>query len=270
MDVKSLIKEGKNFVIKHLPTITMGAGIAGFVTTVIFTADCAPKAKIALEKAKVEKGETKTVYADNEPHDIFVNGELSTIEKVKIVAPIVWPVAVMGTVSIACFIFANSMNLKRNAAALADYQLSETSLKNLKEAALKTVGEKKTNEILDAKDREAVKENQTIVIVGEGEQMCMDGTTGVKFSSTKNKIERAIIDTNYQILHEESASICDLYDNIGNIPDNMWPDMAKDFGWYTGPGTRADKIEPRWSSTIDPDGKTVLVFSYDYTALPWV
>lgn len=255
MNAKEIVNVGKTFLIKHLPTITMGAGIAGFITTVILTADRAPKAKAALNKAAwTEEG--------------YPPKELSVVEKAKIVVPIVWPIALSGTASIACFIFANSMNLKRNAAALAAYQISESSLKNLKEAALKTVGEKKTEEILDAKDREAVKASPQVVIIGEGEQKCMDGTTGVCFSANKNKIERAIIDVNYMIIDTESACINDLYENLG-IPDNMWPEMGGRFGWYTGPGSKSEKLEPRWSSTIDANGNTVLVFTYDFTEFPW-
>ena len=257
MDVKGMVNAGKNFLVKHLPTITMAVGIGGYFTTVVLTYDRGIKAKEAIveeqKRRVIERGDCS----------------ISTFEKVRIAAPFMWPVALSFAASTGCIIFANSENLKRNAAALAAYQISETSLKNFKEAALKTVGEKKTEEILDAKDREMVKNNQQVIILGEGEQKCMDGTTGVCFSATKQKIERAIIDVNYMIIDTESACINDLYENLG-IPDNMWPEMGGRFGWYTGPGSKSEKLEPRWSSTIDANGNTVLVFTYDFTEFPWV
>lgn len=249
MDIKGMVNTGKNFLMKHLPTITMAVGIGGYFTTVVLTYDRAPKAKEAIKEAEKEK-------------------ELTIFDKAKIAAPICWPIVVSFVASTGCIIFANSENLKRNAAALAAYQISETSVKNFKEAALKTVGEKKTEEILDAKDREMVKNNPQVIIVGEGEQKCMDGTTGVCFSATKQKIERAIINVNYMIIDTESACINDLYENLG-IPDNMWPEMGGRFGWWTGPDSESEKLEPRWSSTIDANGNTVLVFTYDFTEFPW-
>ena len=49
MDVKGMMNAGKTFLVKHLPTITMGAGIAGYFTTVVLTADRAPKTKEAIK-----------------------------------------------------------------------------------------------------------------------------------------------------------------------------------------------------------------------------
>lgn len=254
MGVKEVITIGKQFVVKNAPTIMTAIGGVGFVATIFETADRAPKAKAALSKAIM-------------PEEGYPPKELSVRDKVKIVAPIVWPVAALGAFSLSCFIFANHISLTRTAAALAAYQLSENSLKSLKEAAIKTVGEKKTEEIFDTADADKVRAKQpsegTIIITGGGEQLCYDSVSGRYFKSTIEKIRQAENDINYRLNREDSVSLNEFYDLLGLDPI----DIGDKIGWNLRDKT--DLLDIRFSSTISKDGEAVLVMSYDVVPTFW-
>ena len=254
MGVKEVITIGKQFVVKNAPTIMTAIGGVGFVATIFETADRAPKAKAALSKAIM-------------PEEGYPPKELSVRDKVKIVAPIVWPVAALGAFSLSCFIFANHISLTRTAAALAAYQLSENSLKSLKDAAIKTEGEKKTEEIFDTADADKVRAKQpsegTIIITGGGEQLCYDSVSGRYFKSTIEKIRQAENDINYRLNREDSVSLNELYDLLGL--DSI--DIGDRVGWNLR--DKSDLLDIRFSSTISKDGEAVLVMSYDVVPTFW-
>ena len=249
MGVKEIVKVSKDFLVKNAPTIMTIIGSAGFVSTIIFTADRAPKAKEVLKKAKEE------------------NPDLKTMDKVKVAAPIVWPVAACGAFSLSCFIMANKISLSRTAAALAAYQLSENSLKSLKEAAVKTVGEKKTEEILDTQDADKVRAKQptdsTIIITGGGEQLCYDSVSGRYFKSTIEKIRQAANEVNYRLNREDSMSLNEFYDYL-DLPSI---DIGDRLGWNLR--DKSDMLEIRFSSTLTDAGEPCLVMSYDVVPTFW-
>lgn len=254
MGVKEVITISKQFVVKNAPTIMTAIGGVGFVATIFETADRAPKAKAALNKAAF-------------PEEGYPPKELSMRDKAKIVAPIVWPVAALGVFSLSCFIFANHISLTRTAAALAAYQLSENSLKSLKEAAIKTVGEKKTEEIFDTADADKVRAKQpgegAIIITGGGDQLCYDSLSGRYFKSTIEKIRQAENDINYRLNREDSVSLNEFYDLLSLDPI----DIGDRLGWNLRDKT--DLLDIRFSSTISKDGEAVLVMSYDVVPTFW-
>ena len=247
MNIKEVFVIGKQFAVKHLPTIVMGTGIAGFVTTVILTADRAPKAKEALFKVRKEAADS-----GKEPPTI--------IEEAKVVVPIVWPIAAAGAASMCCFIFANSMNLKRLGEAIAAYKLSENSFKSFKEAAVKTVGEKKTEEILDTQNRDALRANpiqNPAIYFGDGDYPCLDSKTKRVFKSNKNKIDAAENKINYMLLNEGSATQNDLYCFLGieEVED------GGDFGWNLR--EMSDMLSIHTTPDVTADGTPCLAISYN-------
>lgn len=254
MGVKELVTIGKQFVVKNAPTIMTVIGGIGFVATIFETADRVPKAKAALNKAAwTEEG--------------YPPKELSVRDKAKIVAPIVWPVAACGIFSLSCFFMANHVNLKRTAAALAAYRISEDSLKGLKEAAIKTVGEKKTEEILDTQDADKVRKSQpqesTIIITGGGDQLCYDSLSGRYFRSTIEKIRQAQNEVNYRLNREDWMSLNEFYDYL-DLPSI---DIGDKLGWNLRDKT--DMLDIRFSSTLTDKGEPALVMTYDVVPTFW-
>ena len=258
MDVKSMATGVSKWFSKNLPSIVTGVGIIGFATTVYLSMKAAPKLKEELDTAKEIKGE-----------------ELGTKEKIKIAAPICCPMIIAGTASIACFIFADRANLKRNAAAIAAYQISESALRNLQTAATKTVGEKTTKEILNKADGEDLRHKppveQQIIITGNGDQLCYDTISGRYFRSTIEKIRQAQNTINSKLINENTVSLNDFYYEIG-IPQI---DVGDQLGWNML--QLGDKLDIRFSTHLTSsedncpygEGQAVLTISYKVAPTYW-
>ena len=246
MDAKTAWKTVKAFTVQHAPTIVMGLGISGFITTVGLAIKVSPKGKEILDK---------------------MGTDATTMDKIKALAPVYWPVALTGTVSIGCFIFANSMNLKRNAAAIAAYQISETALNEFKEASLKTVGEKKTREIETKVAEEKIKNDppteKTIIVTGNGDQLCYDTVTERYFMSTIEKIRQAVNNVNYKLMLENSVSLNEFYDEL-NLPHWVHGDKM---GWTMY--KQSQLLDIKFDSVLTNDGRAALALIYKVAPTWW-
>jgi len=216
MDVKMIGKTIKDGFVHHLPEIAMAAGSVGFVGTVVFAFKTAPKCKDSLDAAKIEKGE-----------------DLTVIETVKVAAPICWPVAVLGAASLGCFIFSNRKIARNCASAVAAWQLSDATIKELKEASIKTIGEKKTDEIINKMGSESVRKDPpsaSISVNEDGLFLYKDGLSGRYFRSTKQKIDSAVNEVNRMLNCQDYACVNDFYDFIDS-PQLTHLKIADKLGW---------------------------------------
>lgn len=245
MNVSEMFKKIQRGVVKNLPTIATCVGVGGVITTVGLTIKIAPKAKKIYEEELKKKP------------------DMNLWDKTKILAPLYWPVALSGTLSIGCILFANSENLKRNASAIAAYQLSETALNEFKEAAKKTVGEKKTREIQSKVAEEEVKINPVsksqVIITNNGDQLCYDSISGRYFMSTIEKIRQAVNVINRRLMVENVVSLNEFYDLLGlegiNIGDTL--------GWNMN--SMNDMLDILFDSVVADDGRPALVMKYEIT-----
>ena len=127
-NISKIISSVRTSASKHSPEILTGIGIAGLVVTTVMAVRATPKALILIEDRKKELREDT----------------LTPVETVKAVWICYVPAALTGTVSIACLIGANSVNLRRNAALATAYTLSESALKEYQEKVVETIGEKRS------------------------------------------------------------------------------------------------------------------------------
>ena len=100
---------------KNSPLLLSIAGVAGLITTMIFTYKDAPKAKAALEKQEEE-----SVY------------EPTIVEKAMVVAPICWKEIVAGSATAFCILFSNYISRKQQAALFGAAMLSSQMLEKFK------------------------------------------------------------------------------------------------------------------------------------------
>ena len=110
-NLSRILKDTKAGLIKHSPEILTGIGIAGMFTTVVLAVRATPKALDLISREEYEQ-----------------KRDLTPMETVKVAWKPYIPAAITGTLSTACLIGANSVNLKRNAALAAAYALSDTAL----------------------------------------------------------------------------------------------------------------------------------------------
>lgn len=148
---------------KHSPEILASFGIAGFIATTILAVKATPKAIKKIETAEKDI----FVNQDNTVNVLLGNGfpQLSAKEKIKLVWKDYIPSAMTCTASALCVI-ASVTTSKRRAAVLATaYKIVEESAKEYKEAVIKTVGEKKAQEIDEAVAQNKIDKSEPSITV---------------------------------------------------------------------------------------------------------
>ena len=249
MTVPVIVDKVGKFVVKNLPTIAISVGIIGFVGTVALAIDESPKATKALENLKKEKEEVKFT------------------DEVKVLAPIYWPMVTTGVFSIGCIIFANKVSLKRYAAMVAAYQLSESALTDVKEKMEKVLGKKKTTEVLDevAKDKmrqNPVSKNQ-VIIIGDENQLFYDALSGRYFHSSAETVRQAVNKINQRLLIENTMTLNEFYDEL-NIPGI---ELGDSLGW----NLRAmdDLLQIYFTADKTDDERPCLILEYSVVPTHW-
>lgn len=232
---------------KHSPEILTGIGIAGMIFTVVKAIQATPKALTLIESKKEEEEVEK----------------LSAIDTVKAAWKPYIPVVLTGTLSIACIVCANSINLKRNAALGAVCALTETALQDFKAKAIETIGDRKVGEIYDKIAEDKLEQdpvsNHEVIVTGTGKTLCYDVFAGRYFESDVNTMQRAMNEINREMLDDMYKSLNDFYYEIG-ISNTRIGDMV---GW----SIRDGHIDVRFSAKLAEDGVTPCLVPY-YTIEP--
>jgi hypothetical protein len=244
MKSPEFVKVAGKWIIKNASTILTALGSIGVIETVRVTYVSGPQIRESLEDAKAEK-----------------NGEeLTVFETVKAAAPVGWKVVAAAGGTLLCFISANSINLRRNAALLTVYQLSQTALKEYQDKVVETIGEKEDRKIKDQIAKDHVEKNpitaNKVIMTGDGEHLCYDVLSGRYFKSDIEKIRRTVNELNATLLREGWVSLNDLYDKL----DLDGIKRGEDLGWWLE--NQSDLIEIDFSSQLAKDGTPCLVLDY--------
>ena len=243
-NVKGLIRGIRVSLDKHAPEILTGMGIAGMVTCVVLAVKATPKAIDLIEEAKGKKPE---------------NEEFTVVDTVKSAWRPYVPAAVIGTASVACLIGGQSVSARRTAALAAAYQLSETALKEYKEAVIEEVGERKVKDINEKAaqklvDRTEIDESK-IIVTGQDDILCIDPLSNRTFMSNPDKIQKAVNEFNRKLTYEVYMSVNDFYSELDN-PNLTSIRLGEDVGWEIN---RQGLVEVRFDSALTKDKKPVLV-----------
>ncbi len=130
LNLSNIVKGVRTTMIKHSPEILTGIGIAGMITTTVMAVRATPKAIELIEKEKDRQNRELLKKAEENGHDTCNYIErLKPIDIIKTTWKCYIPAAIIGGLSIACLIGANSVNARRNAALATAYTLSESALK---------------------------------------------------------------------------------------------------------------------------------------------
>ena len=252
MNASKIFKPVAEIVIKNSPAVLTAIGTAGFVTTVFLAVDEKTKAEEFISAKKKAEGR-----------------ELTKTETAAEAAKAYWPAMVTGTLSLACFIFSNHLSLKRQAALIAAYKLSEDKIRAFQEAAVKTVGESKANDIRDAVAKDAVRKNPTegttIIVTGGGDHPCYDMVSGRYFKSSRDKILKAQNEINRRLFTDGSISLNEFYDEL-NLPAISIGDKL---GWNCDKVYGDGGLDIRFTTTLDDTGTPCLVMEYELSPTFW-
>ena len=241
--LKRTIKSAERVLTKYSPGILTGIGITGMIGATFMAVKATPKALYLIE-AKKEESEVE---------------ELTPIETIKTCWKCYIPATLTTVASTACLIGASTVSAKRNAALATAYSISEAALREYQEKVVEVVGEKKEKAVRDAvaKDqieRDPVTKSEVVIIDSNSNTLCYEPLSGRYFKSTIDKIKKAEIKLDRQMIQEMYVSLNDFYWEIGL--DGT--DLGDKMGWNLSKGY----MDLSFSSQLADDGTPCAVIVY--------
>lgn len=238
-NIKVLAKGASRVINNNAPAILTACAVVGVATTTVFAVKATPKALGLIEAAEENADEPLTVP-----------------QKIRITAPCYMPALGMGAATMACIVGANTTSMKRNAAMISAYTLSETAFKEYQAKVVETLGAKKEQVVRDDIAQERVKRNppeSSVVFTGNGRVLCYEMLTGRYFESTHEDLRKAENNVNKQIINDMYASQNDFYREIGLSPTKMGDEL----GWNT------DRLlELQFSTILSEDNRPCIAIDY--------
>ena len=241
--LKRTIKSAERVLTKYSPGILTGIGITGMIGATFMAVKATPKALYLIETKK-EESEVE---------------ELTSVETIKTCWKCYIPAALTTVVSAACLIGASTVSAKRNAALATAYSISEAALREYQEKVVEVIGEKKEKAVRDAvaKDqieRDPVTKSEVVIIDSNSNTLCYEPLSGRYFKSTIDKIKKAEIKLDRQMIQEMYVSLNDFYWEIGL--DGT--DLGDKMGWNLSKGY----MDLSFSSQLADDGTPCAVIVY--------
>ena len=235
--LKRTIKSAERVLTKYSPGILTGIGIAGMIGATFMAVKATPKALYLIETKK-EESEVE---------------ELTPVETIKTCWKCYIPATLATVLSIICLIGASTVSSKRNAALATAYSISEAALREYQEKVVEVVGEKKEKAVRDAvaKDqieRDPVTKSEVVIIDSNSNTLCYEPLSGRYFRSTIDKIKKAEIKLDRQMIQEMYVSLNDFYWEIGldgtDLGDKMGWNLSKGYMDLSFSSQRADDGTP--------------------------
>jgi hypothetical protein len=250
MDVGIITKYSRQVgktLTRNSPSILTGLGVAGLLATVMLAVKATPK---ALESIEMEEIFRKTEESFGEP--------LTPIDIIEVCWKHYIPTVVMGAATITCMIGANHIHLRRNAALVSLFSITETALKEYQAQVVKTIGEKKESQIQDDLAQKRLDDkpitNQPVIITGNGSYPCFDTFSGRYFESDIETIRQKVNEFNQRLLREGWLCINEFYYELGLESIELGDEM----GWIA----ERSLLELKTTTKFATDGKPCLVMGY--------
>ena len=241
--LKRTIKSVERVLTKYSPGILTGIGIAGMIGATFMAVKATPKALYLIETKK-EESEVE---------------ELTSVETIKTCWTCYIPATLTTILSAACLIGASTVSAKRNAALATAYSISEAALREYQEKVVEVVGEKKEKAVRDAVaknqiERDPVTKSEVVIIDSNSNTLCYEPLSGRYFKSTIDKIKKAEIKLDRQMIQEMYVSLNDFYWEIGLDGTALGDKM----GWNLSKGY----MDLSFSSQLADDGTPCAVIVY--------
>ena len=260
MDIKNMANTLLKGVSKHSPTILTVCSIVGVITTVGMAINATPKALQLIEDEELRR------EADYEDEEDAINPKpMTKFEIVKVAWTPYIPTIIMAGGTIACIISANTINTKRNAALASAYFLSENALKEYQAKVIEKIGEKKEKllkqEIAQDHVKKTKNENNTIVVSGGNDTLCLDLISGRYIRTSVDKLRRAENEINKQLLNDMWMSLNEMYYKLG--VDSIA--AGNELGWDIN---KDGLLNLEISTCLTDDDEPCLTFNFNATPRP--
>lgn len=252
-DVKQKAAE---FASENASTLLTAGGVVGVVGTAVLAG------RAGFKLAKVETEKQWSVYEEKYDHETNAEGvkpEDVVVSKKDMIlgaAPELIPTVVSGGITIGAIIYANRISAQKAAALAAAYGLLEGQFGDYKSKVLEKVTGPKAKSIEDevASDRlKRTEDQQSQVIILEGNVLCFDAYTGRYFDSNMETLRRAVNATMQQIFAHGFATASFFYDEI-DLPGTSWSDHL---GWNLD-----CSFDVKYTSDIAKNGKPCIVINF--------
>jgi hypothetical protein len=252
--VKEIVRGVADATTKNSPTILTALGVTGLVGTVVLAVRGTLKADQLLgddaARRQVELATDAEPYPEIQP--------LSKMEVAKLVWPCYVPTILMGGVTIACIIGANSISLRRNAVLASAYALADKSLKNYQDAVVEQIGKGKEEKVRgtvaqNELDKHPIEKSE-IILTGKGETLFYEYLTGRYFKSDIELVRRSVNDFNSDLIKEEKKPLNDFLLQLG-LED---AGIGESLGWTMTTGLMDVIFSPKMAT----DGNPCIMLSY--------
>lgn len=253
---------------KHSPEILTAVGIVGMGATTVLAVKATPKAIELIDEEKHRQNVDILAKAEVTGETYERVDKLDPKDVVKTVWKLYIPAAVTGVVSIACIVGASSVNARRNAALMAAYTLSETSLKEYKDKVVDIIGEKKEKEVREEIIKDKLEQHpvndREVVITKTGNTLCYELMTGRYFRSDINSINAAVNELNRRMIASPCGNISlnEFFNEIG-LSNTESGNML---GWHIDGGTI--EVDYTWQTADNNEPCCVVEYitkpTYDY------
>lgn len=238
MNVQKIVYATRGFLHRNGSTILTAVGICGGVYAAVKAVKVTPKANCLLAIAEAEKASIPCdeYYQNPDMFDDRDPSVLTTLEKIKMVAPVyILPVAI-GVSSIACLLGASVLSRRQQAALIGAYTLVDAKFKEYRESAKRVYGEdadqRINDDILVAKFAQ-----QTELPPGKGLTLFYDTMSDRFFYSTSQAVTEAESKLNQQFIKNGFVDLNEFYDILG-LPETMegnilgWSfELGQDYGY---------------------------------------
>ena len=244
--ITTILRSISKFAGKHGSEILTALGISMMAGATVMGISATPK---AIDKIKAKKEELQT-------------DDLTVTETVKASWICYIPTVLAATAGASCLIMASRANLKRCAALATAYNIAADGLKDYQRKIIDIDGLEKHNRIMDEivsdKANSTLPVSKEVIISADAaDVLCYDSISGRYFTSTINKLDKAINSLNRELMDSMYISVNEFYDAIG-LPNTR---LGDELGWNIDHGM----IELRYSTQLSEDDRPAIVIGYSVT-----
>lgn len=181
---------------------------------------------------------------------------LTKKEEIQLVWKEFIPPVVVGVLTLTAIIGANHVGARRAAAMAAAFKISEKMAEEYRAKVVEHIGPQKEEMVRSdvARDRIGRDESVETIILNDAEIIFFDAWSARAFKSTRERVESAVNQMNYQINQSWAASLTEFYDALGLEKTAV----SDDFGWNTD-----ELLEVYYTSCLLPNGKPACEIRYN-------
>ena len=178
--------------------------------------------------------------------------------------PIVSVPIMLGGMSTACCIGANTVSSKKIATLSAAYTLTNTALHEHKDKVREVLGEAKAQQVREAISKDHLEKSKIptdekdIQITGLGNVLCYDEYTDRYFYASAESIGNAIVKISNDLISDMWVSLNDFYRELNLRPCKM----GEDLGWSVD-NTDRGRVPVYYTAILTEDNRPCLCVQFD-------